>query len=117
MGMVIFIIVAVLLLILAIIFGDDGYYGKSLFETLMENKKEKNDNMYQCFHCGANAVSWGSDFDFEDYCFAMENDNGEVTDKGKVHVLHCNNCGADIEYYVPIFEEDIKEIKENVGNN
>jgi len=25
---------------------------------------------------------------------------------GIVHTLHCTNCGADIEYYVPLEEED-----------
>lgn len=49
--------------------------------------------MYQCFHCGAYAVVWRADFDFEDY--GME---GE----GIVHVCHCDNCGADIEYFVRV---------------
>jgi hypothetical protein len=47
--------------------------------------------MYQCFHCLENTVGWDSDFDFED--FGLE---GE----GIVHILHCSNCGAEIEYYV-----------------
>ena len=48
---------------------------------------------YQCFHCGCNTVSWCSDFSFEDYGLEGE---------GVINVCHCSNCGADIEYYVPI---------------
>ena len=52
--------------------------------------------MYECFHCGARAVIWQSDFDFEDYGYEG---------KGIIHVCHCNNCGAEIEYAVPINDE------------
>lgn len=52
---------------------------------------------YQCFHCGSQSVVWQSDFSFEDY--GME---GE----GIIHVCHCANCGADIEYYVRVGDED-----------
>ena len=48
--------------------------------------------MYQCFHCCTYGVMWDSDFAFED--FGLE---GE----GIVHVCHCVNCGAEIEYYIP----------------
>ena len=47
--------------------------------------------MYECFHCLHRKVIWSGDFDFEDYGLEGE---------GIVHVLHCSNCGADIEYYV-----------------
>ena len=49
--------------------------------------------MYECFHCGARAVIWDSDFTFEDF--------GIFDEEGIVHVCHCENCGAEIEYYVP----------------
>lgn len=49
---------------------------------------------YECFHCGQKSVHWCSDFDFEDY--------GLLDEEGIIHVCHCDNCGADIEYYVPI---------------
>lgn len=49
---------------------------------------------YECFHCGQKSVYWCSDFDFEDY--------GLLDEEGIIHVCHCDNCGADIEYYVPI---------------
>lgn len=47
--------------------------------------------MYECFHCGARAVIWDSDFDSEDLGYE---------EGGIVHTLHCANCGADIEYHV-----------------
>ena len=47
--------------------------------------------MYACCHCLQKAVIWDSDFDFEDYGY-----DGE----GVVHVCHCANCGADIEYRI-----------------
>lgn len=53
--------------------------------------------MYKCFHCGCETVVWQSDFDFEDYGYEGE---------GIVHVCHCSNCGADIEYRIPMGKED-----------
>ena len=53
--------------------------------------------MYECFHCGARAVTWNSDFSFEDCGYEGE---------GIVHFCHCNNCGADIEYRIPLDTED-----------
>lgn len=49
--------------------------------------------MYQCFNCLCNSVVWDSDFDFEDFGYEGE---------GIVHIRHCTNCGAEIEYRVPI---------------
>ena len=51
--------------------------------------------MYECFHCGARAVIWDSDFSFED--FGLEED-------GIVHICHCTSCGAEIEYFINIEE-------------
>ena len=53
--------------------------------------------MFECFHCCRKAVVWDSDFDFSDFGL-----DGE----GIVHMCHCNNCGAEIEYKVPIPDED-----------
>lgn len=39
------------------------------------------------------SVVWDSDYDFEDFGY-----DGE----GIVHMCHCTNCGAEIEYRVPI---------------
>lgn len=47
--------------------------------------------MYKCFHCGAEAVGWCSDADFEDI-----GREGE----GVVHFLECGSCGARITYEV-----------------
>lgn len=52
---------------------------------------------YQCFHCLSNSVVWQSDFSFEDYGLEGE---------GVINVCHCSNCGADIEYYIPIDGEE-----------
>lgn len=52
--------------------------------------------MYECFHCGARAVIWDADFSFED--FGYEYDGIE---DGIVHICHCDNCGAEIEYRIP----------------
>lgn len=49
--------------------------------------------MYQCFHCLQNTVAWDSDYDFEDFGYEGE---------GIIHMCHCSNCGAEIEYRVPI---------------
>ena len=48
--------------------------------------------MYECFHCGSRSVIWDSDFTFEDMCREGQ---------GIVHLCHCTNCGAQIEYYIP----------------
>ena len=58
--------------------------------------------MYECFACGARAVIWDNDFSFEDCGYEGE---------GIIHFLHCTNCGAEIEYRVPITEGDIEELK------
>lgn len=52
---------------------------------------------YQCFHCLHNTVHWESDFTFEDYGLEGE---------GIIHVCHCSNCGADIEYQIRLDEEE-----------
>lgn len=48
---------------------------------------------YQCFHCLSFSVCWDGDFDFEDFGYEGE---------GIVHMCHCANCGAEIEYRVPV---------------
>jgi hypothetical protein len=47
--------------------------------------------MYQCFHCLHDTLCWDCDYDFSDYGYEGE---------GIVHVLHCNNCGAEVEYRI-----------------
>ena len=67
--------------------------------NLSKNRKDREvGQMYQCFHCLKYAVAWDNDFDFEDY---------GIDGEGIVHVCHCGNCGAEIEYFVPDKTEDI----------
>ena len=58
--------------------------------------------MYECFHCGERAVIWDCDYDFSDFCYEGE---------GVVHMCHCTNCGATIEYDIPIPNEEEEEDK------
>lgn len=53
--------------------------------------------MYECFHCCTKSVVWDSDFDFSDMGYEGE---------GIVHICHCSNCGAQIEYRIPLGEEE-----------
>lgn len=59
--------------------------------------------MYECFHCGCRSVVWQCDYSFEDFGYEGE---------GIVQICHCENCGAEIEYRIPITEEDIEEVKQ-----
>ena len=52
---------------------------------------------YECFHCGHKSVIWDSDFDFSDYGLEGE---------GVIHVCHCANCGAEIEYQIANQKEE-----------
>lgn len=56
--------------------------------------------MYQCFHCLHNTLCWECDYNFEDFGY-----DGE----GIVQILHCRNCGADVEYKIEIRKEDENE--------
>lgn len=49
--------------------------------------------LFECFHCLHRSVVWQSDFMFEDYGYEGE---------GIVQNLVCSNCGAEIEYRVPL---------------
>ena len=40
---------------------------------------------------------WDADFDFEDFGYEGQ---------GIVHIYHCANCGAEIEYRVPILSKE-----------
>ena len=64
--------------------------------------------MYECFHCCTKSVIWDSDFDFSDFGYEGE---------GIVHVCHCTNCGAEIEYRVSIPNEDEEMVTNNQGGN
>ncbi len=69
-------------------------------ELKQQLAKYNNDSgAYECFHCGSRSVVWCNDFSFEDYCLEGE---------GIVHSCICANCGANIDYYVPLGEADDK---------
>lgn len=53
--------------------------------------------MYECFHCLSKSVIWDSDFSFEDY---------GIEGEGLVHICHCCNCGAEIQYFVSLEDSD-----------
>lgn len=46
------------------------------------------------------AVIWDCDYDFEDFGYEGH---------GIVHICHCTNCGAEIEYDIRIPDEDEKD--------
>ena len=53
--------------------------------------------MYECFHCLSKSVIWDCDYTFAD--FGYEGD-------GLVQICHCANCGAEIEYRIPLSENE-----------
>ena len=55
--------------------------------------------MCNCFHCGG-IVVWDSDFSGEEMGYEEE---------CIVHVCHCEDCGAEIEYRVPLEREEDAE--------
>ena len=58
------------------------------------NKKaEQEKRVYECVHCGEKAVILDADFDYADY---------DLEGEGIIHQCHCENCGAQITYYIPI---------------
>lgn len=59
--------------------------------------------MYQCFHCLSNTLCWDSDYDFEDFGYEGE---------GIVQILHCTNCGAEVEYRISLEESEEDENEE-----
>ena len=53
--------------------------------------------MYECFHCGQKSLVWDNDFNYED--MGYEGD-------GIVHILHCTNCGCEVEYRLSLEDTD-----------
>lgn len=53
--------------------------------------------MFECFHCGRKTVIWDADYSFEDY---------GIEGVGIVHECHCENCGAQVTYYVALEVDD-----------
>ena len=52
--------------------------------------------MNKCFCCGYEVI-WDNDFNYDDLGY-----NGN----GIVRLYHCPNCGSDIEYRIPLNEEE-----------
>ena len=77
----------------------DKEEGKAMAEPKQERKEEPKiaHGNYECFHCCTRGVIWESDFDFEDFGYEGQ---------GIVHICHCANCGAEIEYRVPIPDDE-----------
>lgn len=74
-----------------------------------EKKMPNNENGYECFHCGHKTVYWQGDFSFEDY---------GIEGEGIINVCHCSNCGADIEYYVRLDDQEVcDESKTDTGRD
>lgn len=69
-------------------------------KKLFRKPKKFGSGGYQCFHCLENTVCWESDFDYEDWGLEGE---------GIVHVCHCSNCGAEINYYIPLGDQNDSE--------
>lgn len=53
--------------------------------------------MYECYNCGARSVSWDCDYTFRD---------AGRDEEGIIQVCHCDNCGAHIENWIKLDEED-----------
>lgn len=53
--------------------------------------------MYQCFYCLSDSVVKGSTYGFEECGYEGE---------GILNVYHCINCGAEIEYRIPMNQEE-----------
>ena len=53
--------------------------------------------MYECFHCCTRSLIWDCDYDFEDFGYEGE---------GIVQILHCENCGAEVEYRIYFDNEE-----------
>lgn len=53
--------------------------------------------MYECFHCGEKAVIWDSDYNPEDI---------GIEGNGVVHMCHCTNCKAEIQYIIMEDEDE-----------
>ena len=63
-----------------------------LGDLVADQDERRSGGLFECFHCGARAVGWDSDFTAEEMGYAVS---------GLVHICTCHNCGAQIEYLIP----------------
>lgn len=84
--------------------------GRETFRTTMREavKWLKPAGTFECFHCGERTLIWGGDHTFEDY---------GIEGEGIVQNLHCENCGADVMYYVSMEEDDEEEGQNEEDND
>lgn len=57
--------------------------------------------MYECFHCLTRSVVRDADFNPDELGYEGE---------GVVHICHCANCGAEIQYVILEDNEYVKEV-------
>jgi hypothetical protein len=75
----------------------DCEFSPEAVRYIIDQTPTEGSGMYECFHCGARAVIWDGDFDFSDY---------GCGGNGIVQQCHCENCGAQITYYIGFNEEE-----------
>lgn len=84
-----------------VVVGQDGFVFVTSKEDFDDRFSVSHDadscGVFECFHCGQRAVIWDCDYDYEDFGYEGE---------GIVQVLHCDNCGARIEYLIDCGGDD-----------
>ena len=70
---------------------------EEMCDLMCDNKLPEDKGMYECFNCGCRSVIWDNDFMFDECGYEGY---------GIVHFCHCQNCGAEIEYRVPMEEDE-----------
>ena len=66
----------------------------------LDRETRQQGGLFECFHCGARAVGWEADFEYDDMGYEGE---------GLVQFCSCQNCGAQIEYDIPNETEEKQE--------
>lgn len=66
-------------------------------KTFHRSHDAESHGVFECFHCGSRSVIWDCDYDYSDFGYEGE---------GIVQVLHCENCGARIEYLIDCGGDD-----------
>ena len=71
---------------------------EQIIETITaEPETRRTSGLFECFHCGARAVGWSSDFTYADCGYEGD---------GLVQFCECQNCGEQIEFDIPIDEKE-----------
>lgn len=73
-------------------------FNRKEFEEMFDITHDSDScGVFECFHCGHRSVIWDCDYDYGDLGY-----DGE----GIVQMLHCENCGAHIEYMIDCGGDD-----------